>query len=424
MEEAIQLVKKSYPPACKEIPVKYLFLSKYGQFPQNIRLLPVEKEKGSQVVFHVKTVLDRLNDQYSINNELPIIRRYFHQCSKKYYTTQQVVSLSNINGILIHLNQCHWVTNYTNNSNKSIEPDYVQDGHYLVVEQIYLFYLNEHENFVQKLAHDLIHDDTLSLIQPKVVNLCFLGKYKDTCNGPGSFYTRGNTLIKKPYINNLAVSYGGHDFLRAHNKIVTWLNKKDTNGLVLLHGAPGSGKTHYIRYLLNCIVNTTEKSIIYFPADMINELTNPALLLLLIGIPNSLLVIEDAESSLTRTRASSQAVSNLLNLSDGLLSDGIHIQILATFNCPLESLDVALLRPGRLVVQYCFPATLSIENARHLAESIGVSNIDQINQPLPLANVYAMKDEIVNEQEQDEGISFSCRKCSSSKYCDYDGEEE
>ncbi|CAF4371039.1 unnamed protein product, partial [Adineta steineri] len=119
-----------------------------------------------------------------------------------------------------------------------------------------------------------------------------------------------------------------------------------------------------------------------------------------------------------------QAVSNLLNLSDGLLSDGIHIQILATFNCPLESLDVALLRPGRLVVQYCFPATLSIENARNLAESIGVSNIDQIDQPLPLANVYAMKDEIVNEQEQDEGISFSCRKCSSSKYCDYDGEEE
>ncbi|CAF4653286.1 unnamed protein product, partial [Rotaria magnacalcarata] len=77
---------------------------------------------------------------------------------------------------------------------------------------------------------------------------------------------------------------------------------------------------------------------------------------------NSLLIIEDAEGSLSRLRTSNQSVANLLNLSDGLLSDGIQVQILATFNSPLISLDAALLRPGRLVAQYCFPSTLNIEN--------------------------------------------------------------
>ena len=124
-----------------------------------------------------------------------------------------------------------------------------------------------------------------------------------------------------------------------------------------------------------------------------------------------MLIIEDAEGSLSRSRTSDQSVANLLNFSDGLLSDGIHVQILATFNCPFTSLDSALLRPGRLIIQYCFPSTLNIENARSLAQSIGVLKTDQINEPLSLANIYAMKDEKI-EEEQDEATSSHCRKCS------------
>jgi len=146
---------------------------------------------------------------------------------------------------------------------------------------------------------------------------------------------------------------------------------------------------------------------------MINDLTSPKLLPLLLNFPNSLLIIEDAEGSLSRSRTSSQSVANLLNLSDGLLSDGIQVQILATFNCPLISLDSALLRPGRLIAQYCFPSTLNVENARCLAESISVSKIDQINESVSLANIYAMRDEHV-EEEQDEVLSSCCFKCSFS----------
>jgi hypothetical protein len=182
------------------------------------------------------------------------------------------------------------------------------------------------------------------------------------------------------------------------------------------------GKTHYIRYLLHSIKNESGKYPIYVPSDMINDLTGPRLLPLLSKHPNSVLIMEDAEGSLSRSRTSNQSVANLLNLSDGLLSDGIQVQILATFNCPLISLDSALLRPGRLVTEYCFPSTLTIENARCLAESIGVSKLDQINRPVSLADIYAMRDEKI-EDDQDESAASHCLKCSPSSLYRNDEEE-
>lgn len=155
---------------------------------------------------------------------------------------------------------------------------------------------------------------------------------------------------------------------------------------------------------------------------MINDLTSPRLLPLLINYPNSVLIIEDAEGSLSRSRTSNQSIANLLNLSDGLLSDGIQVQILATFNCPLISLDSALLRPGRLVVEYCFPPTLTVENAQSLAESIGILKLDQINQPISLAEIYGMRLEKI-EDDQDESTVSRCLKCSPSSLY-RDNEEE
>lgn len=241
MEETIAHIKQIYPTSSRGIPVKNLFLSKYSRLPQKVCLTPGSKDEGSNVVFHVQSVLDRMENEYEIRNELPIIRRYFHRCSKKYFVYEQLLSLGNMDGIMIHFDCCLWVTNYTNNSKKFIQPDYIPDRHFLIVNEIVVFYLPEQEEFVQKFAYDLINDETLSLVEPKIADLRLIGKHKDRCDGPGAFYLTGHTYIKKPHIHNLAISYGGEDFLNIHNKIVSWLNKKDSSGLVLLHGAPGSG---------------------------------------------------------------------------------------------------------------------------------------------------------------------------------------
>ncbi len=49
-----------------------------------------------------------------------------------------------------------------------------------------------------------------------------------------------------------------------------------------------------------------------------------------------------------------QAVSNILNLLDGLMDDSLHQPIIATFNCEISKIDTALLRNGRLNANHEF----------------------------------------------------------------------
>ena len=107
--------------------------------------------------------------------------------------------------------------------------------------------------------------------------------------------------------------------------------------------------------------------------------------------PNSILIIEDAENIVLdrkETLNPNQAVSNLLNLSDGLLGDAMHLQIITTFNCQMKAIDSALLREGRLVVEHKFDK-LSISDARRLANELKMNETENIVEPMTLAEIYA-----------------------------------
>ncbi|CAF1244527.1 unnamed protein product [Rotaria sordida] len=124
-------------------------------------------------------------------------------------------------------------------------------------------------------------------------------------------------------------------------------------------------------------------------------MTKPGFLPFLMRYPNSILIVEDAENIIRDrnqdTFVANQAVSNLLNLSDSLLGDAMHQQIICTFNCDVKSIDSALLRDGRLVVEHKFDK-LSVENPRHLCLELGIpGNGDDIHESTPLAEVYARK---------------------------------
>ena len=94
---------------------------------------------------------------------------------------------------------------------------------------------------------------------------------------------------------------------------------------ILLIGGPGTGKTSYIRYLITKL----KKKVIFLPPDMATALTNPNLIPIFIENPDSIFVIEDAENIvLDRERNGNSSVSALLNISDGLLSDCLNIQII------------------------------------------------------------------------------------------------
>ena len=138
---------------------------------------------------------------------------------------------------------------------------------------------------------------------------------------------------------------------------------------------------------------------------MSEALSSPKMIDFLLSNKNSILVIEDAENILTKRAAgSSQAISNILNMTDGLLSDCMDIQIIATFNTDIVNLDPALTRDGRLIAEYKF-GKLSTDRAKKLAKTLNVSIED--GKEYTVAEVYGMKDQVIRSEESAAKIGFT-----------------
>jgi ATP-dependent 26S proteasome regulatory subunit len=194
----------------------------------------------------------------------------------------------------------------------------------------------------------------------------------------------------------------GEGFVKVHEKIIEKLNEDRGKGLVLLHGVPGTGKTNYIRHLCGKL----KKEVIFLPPFMADNIASPDFITFLLDHTNSILVIEDAEKVVLDREgdgSSRQGVSNLLNITDGLLSDCLSIQILATFNTSRDRIDKALLRKGRLIAEWKFDA-LNVEDTNKLLKSIGRGDVS--NKPMTLTEIYNIDEEVNVVQEERRAIGF------------------
>jgi hypothetical protein len=187
------------------------------------------------------------------------------------------------------------------------------------------------------------------------------------------------------------------DFAAIDETIQTKLSTNSANGLVILYGDPGTGKTHYLRYLASVL----KRKKLFIPPNMAGSLANPDFLSKLEENKGSLLIIEDADEILSRKSGGNTAVANLLNLSDGLLADILNIQIVCTFNSPITVIDDALLRKGRVIAKYEFKP-LATEKAQKLSDNLGLRRT--ITQATTLADIYNFEDD--NFTDSDTKIGF------------------
>jgi ATP-dependent 26S proteasome regulatory subunit len=196
--------------------------------------------------------------------------------------------------------------------------------------------------------------------------------------------------VKKKKIN-IEDNYND-DFPKVSEDIIKKLNNKGKTGLVILHGDPGTGKTTYIRYLAGRL----KRDIIFISPDMVSHITSPEFIPFLMDNSNAILIIEDAEPALQKRQGDTRsgAVSNILNMTDGLLSDCLNISIVATFNTKMSEVDEALRRQGRLLREYKFDK-LDVHKAQALMDKIGKKA--KVTEPMSLAQIYFYGEEISDD---------------------------
>lgn len=137
------------------------------------------------------------------------------------------------------------------------------------------------------------------------------------------------------------------------NAIVKDLQSRDPSGrLAIIDGKPGTGKTHLVRGLLAAV---PEALFILVPVGMVAEASGPQMVKSLMDIRRNkgdlptVFVIEDADKALMkRDDSNSGTVSELLNLSDGILGSLLDIRIVCTTNLGDDEMDAAVVREGRL----------------------------------------------------------------------------
>ncbi len=171
------------------------------------------------------------------------------------------------------------------------------------------------------------------------------------------------------------------DFKQVDETIQKRLSNSKDKGIVLLHGLPGTGKTTYLRYLIGKI----KKRVLFLSPNVAGNLMDPEFIELLINNPNTVVIIEDAENIIMdRRNSKDSSVSNLLNISDGLLADFLNVQLICTFNSALTLVDSALMRKGRLIAKYEF-GKLGVAKAQRLSDHLGFKNI--VNKPMTVAEI-------------------------------------
>ena len=208
--------------------------------------------------------------------------------------------------------------------------------------------------------------------------------------------------LKKPKID-LELNYGT-GFTKIHRNIVDTIRGKNDNNakLVLLHGLPGTGKTTYLKYL----AHELGKKVLFLPPVMADGIVNPDFVPFLMENKDCVLIVEDAEKVIgdRQSSGSSIGVSNLLNLSDGILGDILNIHIIATFNMDREKIDSALLRKGRLIAEHKF-GKLSVNDTNKLLEKIGKETTS--DKELTLAEIYNIDNQQDKTKEERQTIGFN-----------------
>lgn len=189
-------------------------------------------------------------------------------------------------------------------------------------------------------------------------------------------------------INDDILDFYNQDIVSKTDSLIKTINEKN-KGIILLHGFKGCGKTTYIKYL----INKSNKSFYYINGETASSFGSGSFLEFIYeNGKKSVFIFEDMEFLLTsRENRPSSLISDILNASDGILSDIISPIFIFTFNTIMENIDSAFLRPSRLLYEQEFKK-LPYEKALNLSKKINVVLPEE--KEYSLAELFELKNSI------------------------------
>lgn len=345
-----------------------------------------------------------LSSVYDTDDDIKVAAYFFHVNNtvpnkKQFYR----VDFLPLDKELAALFPQRWKDDYTEQEFIKREEKYRQKHKiWFLQKDIWIRYRNDYESKAATLYY-LPSADSVTLQATEGLLQTLVKEKEEDHKGAFSFITtiHGHFHLKEFRHIGDKVDIEDHyneDFYPFSERIIEKLQKPKSHGLVLLHGRPGTGKTTYIRYLAGQI----SKRMIYFPPYMASHISSPELINFLMDQEESILVLEDADNVISRRMGSeNSAISNLLNLSDGLLGQCLHIPVICTFNIQQTELDTALLRKGRLLGMYEFKP-LQAHVANRLAQKLALD--PTFSGPATLAEIYNREEEAYQPQKNEIGF--------------------
>lgn len=123
---------------------------------------------------------------------------------------------------------------------------------------------------------------------------------------------------------------------------------KSTENILLLIGAPGTGKSNFIKYIIS---QSKQNALITYDPEIMKK---DGIFAMFIEGEYGALIMEDADTFLGARSEGNQMMAKFLNVGDGIVSMASKKLIFSTNLEKLDDIDPALLRPGRCfaVIQF------------------------------------------------------------------------